>query len=860
MRRLRFLIPALVLLLVAGWAAHQHLFGDLPDVDTLGPPRVRPTTRIYDRKGELLYEIIDPEAGKQLDLPLDPRGSRYGIAQVPDFCVEAVLATEDRRFFQHPGVDPLAILRAAYQNLRAQRVVSGASTLTMQVARNLLLPPEERYQRTLVRKLREAYLALAIERRYTKSRILQLYLNQSYFGHLAFGLEAAAQTFFAKPAAQLSPGECALLIGLIQHPMGYDPFVAPDAARQRQRTVLALMARAGFITAQEAERIGQEPLRFASGTFPIQAPHFVVDVQEELVRRFGVDRLRNGGLDVVTTLDLDLQRLAERALRHRLAQLTCRTDETASLLRCPPNAVPGRRVDNAAAVVLDVATGDVLALVGSPDYFDARIQGSLNAARALRQPGSAMKPFTYAVAMDPGWSRRRGLPPLTPASILPDVPTAFPDPGPGNQDPDRVYVPVNYDRRYHGPVSVREALANSYNIPAVAVLHRVGVPALQQLAAQAGITSLDGNYGLALTLGGGEVNLLELTAAYGIFPRQGRPLPPRRLLRVTDRTTGQILLDQTEPPEPAPPVIAPATAYLITHILSDPVARIPAFGEGSPLDLPFPAAVKTGTTTDWRDNWTIGYSTRRLVGVWVGNADNSPMEEISGVDGAAPIWRDLMLLAHPEPPPPFPRPQEVVTRTVCAASGLLPTPHCPHTREEIFIRGTEPTRPDDRFRPIAIDRATGRRATVTTPPERVEERVYWMPGPQYTAWLRANGFPEPPPPTLGISSPHADTTPADPATEALALVTPLPGAVYLLDPGLPAEVQRILVEGHTQDGRPWAWLRLRVDGAVWAEVRNTDRLRTWWPLAPGTHTFQLEGRSSENGPLQVGSAIRIVVE
>ncbi len=860
MRRLRFLIPLLALLLAIGWTAHQRLFGDLPDVDALEARRARPTTRIYDRKGHLLYEVIDPQAGKQLDLPLDPEGSRYGVARVPDFCVEAVLATEDRRFFQHPGVDPLAILRAAYQNLRAQRVVSGASTLTMQVARNLLLDPEERYQRTLVRKLREAYLALAIEQRYTKEQILQIYLNQSYFGHLAFGLEAAAQTFFAKPAEQLSPGECALLIGLIQYPTGYDPFVAPDAARQRQRTVLALMARAGFITAQEAERIGQEPLRFASGTFPIRAPHFVVDVQEELVSRLGVDRLRDGGLDVVTTLDLDLQRQAERALRHRLAQLTCRADETAHLLRCPPEAVPGRRVDNAAAVVLDVATGDVLALVGSPDYFDARIQGSVNAARALRQPGSAMKPFTYALALDPGWSRRRGLPPLTPASILPDVPTAFPDPGPGDQEADRVYVPVNYDRRYHGPVSVREALANSYNIPAVAVLHRVGVRALQQLAAQAGITSLDGDYGLALTLGGGEVSLLELTAAYGIFPRQGRPLPPRRILRITDRITGEVLVDHTEPPEPGPPVIAPATAYLITHILADPVARIPAFGEGSPLDLPFPAAVKTGTTTDWRDNWTIGYSTRRLVGVWVGNADNTPMEGISGVDGAAPIWRDLMLLAHPEPPPPFPRPRDVVTRTVCAASGLLPTLYCPHTREEIFIRGTEPTRPDDQFQPIAIDRATGYRATETTPPEQVEERVYWMPGPQYTAWLRANGIPEPPPPRPQAPSSHTDAPSADPGTGALVLAAPLPGSVYLRDPSLPMEVQRILVEGYTQDGRPWARLRLRVDGTIWAEVRNADRLRAWWPLVPGAHTFQIEGQPSEDGPLQVGSVIRIVVE
>ncbi|MEZ4639349.1 MAG: transglycosylase domain-containing protein [Caldilineaceae bacterium] len=767
MKRLHFLrnwkrilawTSLIVGLVGVGIFIYTTMLADLPPISELEQRVVRPTTRILDRNGRLLYEILDPNAGKQYNLALAAQ-SRYGIAGAPDFCVEATIATEDSRFFLHPGVDPVAIARAFWQNFRAGGdIVSGGSTLTQQVARGLLMEPAERYDQSYARKIREAWLALQIEWHYSKTEILQFYLNQTYYGNFAFGLQAASEIFFAKPAAQLSQGECALLAGLIQYPFGYNPYTDPDAAKLRQRTVLRLMRDAGYINEAEVETIYADPLRYRSRLFDIEAPHFVVYVQDQLLAQLGQERLRDGGLEVRTTLDLNLQRQAEDIVDRRLEQLNCRIDDVPGQPARPAAAcrqdTRERRVRNAAAVVLDADTGDVLTMVGSPDYFDAEIQGSVNAALSQRQPGSAIKPFTYAAALDPNWSIAAGLSaPMTPATILPDLPTAFP--GGRGQDLQSVtnedrfaqgaYTPKNYDLRYHGPVTVREALANSYNIPAVYTLQQVGVPTMQRLATQAGISSFTGEYGLALTLGGGEVSLLDLTKAYAVFPRQGERLETRAILEIRDVDGVSLWQAPTRAEDVQSPVISPEAAYLITDILSDPVARIPAFGEGSVLTLPFPAAAKTGTTTDWRDNWTMGYSSERVVGVWVGNADNQPMQGISGIDGAGPIWRDLMLTAHPDDPPAFRRPARLVATTICAASGLLPTPECPRTRQEIFIAGTQPTRPDDQFQRIAVDSATGLRATDATPTERIVERVYRVLGPEYADWMAAQGLPQPPP-------------------------------------------------------------------------------------------------------------------
>ncbi len=740
----RFLWLLVALALVGAVAAclmYFWLLADLPPVTQAAQRVIRPTSQIVDRSGRRLYEILDVDAGKQVNLSLD---------ELPQACIQATLATEDSRFYYHPGVDLVAIVRALWQNYRAGGgVVSGGSTLTQQVARNLLLPPEERFEQSVQRKIREAWLAWRLEQHYTKDELLALYLNQMYYGNFAFGVEAAAQIFFAKPAQQLSRAECALLAGLVQYPTGYNPLQSPETAKARQLTVLRLMREAGFIDATESELIASEPLRYRSALFNITAPHFVMMIQDQVVQRIGSARLRQGGLRIVTTLDVDLQRRAEAAVSYRLDVLNCRTPGA-----CGPSTDPTRRIDNAAAVVIDAATGDILTLVGSPDYFNPAIHGNVNAAVALRQPGSAIKPLTYAAAIDPLWMEPRGQSPLTAASILPDLPVTFyiRDESGGNVP----YQPLNYDRRFHGPVNLRTALANSYNIPAVRVLDHIGVETMQQLAGAAGITTFTGEYGLALTLGGGEVRLLDLATAYGIF-QDGRRLDVRGLVDIQERdehgnwhsligrdAVQPGALPATRPSAYGARVISPQAAFLMTDLLSDSMARLPAFGADSVLELPFSAAVKTGTTTDWRDNWTVGYSTERIVGVWVGNADNTPMLDVSGIDGAGPIWRDLMLAAHPQPPSPFPRPDGIEELNICTPSGLLPTRHCRRVHAEKFIAGTAPVRPDDQFVPITVDQATASLADDTTPKDRLQTRVYWMLPPEYHDWMVSQGIPMPP--------------------------------------------------------------------------------------------------------------------
>ncbi len=836
----------LIAILAAGRAVYALMFADLPPVSAAAQHGIVPTSQILDRNGQLLYEIIDPNAGKQIDLDLDT---------LPAACVQATLATEDSRFFLHPGFDPIAIARAAWQNLAADGAIrSGGSTLTQQLVRILLLDPSERYEQSLRRKIREAYLAWRLEQVYSKDELLALYLNQSYYGNFAFGLEAAAQTFFAKPAAQLSRGECALLAGLVQYPSGYNPLINPDTAKERQLTVLRLMRESGYLSAEEVAQVAAEPLRFRSSLFQINAPHFVMYVQDLLVRDLGPDALRRGGLRVYTSLDLDLQRRAEERMNYRMDLLNCRVPGL-----CTAATDPNRRVDNAAAVVLD-KQGAILAMIGSPDYFDADIQGNVNASLTLRQPGSAIKPLTYAAALDPQWASNAGVEPLTPASILADVPATFyVRDEQGGQVP---YQPVNYDRRAHGPVSVRTALANSYNVPAVKVLDRIGVESLRSIAMQAGISSLTSDYGLALTLGGGEVSLLELTRAFSIFI-DGHRLDGTRSsqaildvqLRGSDGDWHSVppYDDRPHRPASAKPIIAPATAYLVSDILSDDLARIPAFGEGSVLKLPFPAAVKTGTTTDWRDNWTIGYSTQRLVGVWVGNADNSPMLDVSGIDGAGPIWHDLMLEAHDKTlggnPPPFTQPDDVVKLKISAPSNLLPSPACPATRYELFIRGTEPVQTDDQFRSIDVDLRSGLRATDATPPERRASRVYWNLAPEYRDWMIGQGIPIAPPAPVTETATRLPVAQSDAPLGGLQLDAPTSHTAYQIHPGMPASSQRIQVGGHTPDGGTWAVLRLVKDGVVLAEAVDAERLSAWWTLETGNHQFWIEGVQLDDSPI-----------
>jgi len=548
----RFLLPTLsIVLLAAGCALCAHLLPPLPD--PLAQRASSPTTQIYDRHGQLLYEVIDPHAGKHTPLPL---------ADIPLILQQATIATEDASFYTNPGVDLRAILRAVWINLRGGEVLSGGSTITQQLARNLLLSPQERYQRTLARKLRESILAWYLARRYSKDEILELYLNETYYGNFAYGVEAAAQAYFGKSTAELDLAEAALIAGLPQAPSAYNPLVDPQAARARQAVVLNLMVKAGYITPQEAALAKAEPLHFAASPFPIRAPHFVMYVRELLEQEFGLGMLPRG-LRVYTTLDLDWQEMAQAVVRRHLADLANRREG------------PDPHLSDAALVALDPHTGEVLVMLGSPDYFDPAIDGAVNVALMPRQPGSAIKPLTYAAAFDPTRPQ-----PYTPATLIADVRTAF------LTKEGQPYVPVNYDFTYHGPVLARRALACSYNLPAVKVLQQVGVDQMAGLARRLGITTFTDmeRFGLALTLGGGEVRLLELTAAYAAFANEGRRVTPVAITRVED-AQGRVL--RRWRPELGEQVLDPRVAYLITDILSDDWARMPAFGEGSVLQQQF---------------------------------------------------------------------------------------------------------------------------------------------------------------------------------------------------------------------------------------------------------------------------------
>ncbi|MGC8874846.1 MAG: penicillin-binding protein 1C [Chloroflexia bacterium] len=787
---------------LAAWILHG-----LPEVEGLSDRAAPPSNAVYDRNGRLLYEMPAGEGGRHTPVRL---------AEIPEWLRLATIAAEDASFYRNPGVDLRGLARALWINLRGGEVLSGGSTITQQLARNLLLDPGERSRRSLARKLRETVLAWKLSRRYTKDEILELYLNETYYGSMAYGVEAAAQTYFGKHVRDLDLAECALLAGLPQAPTAYNPLENPEAARKRQAVVLNLMVRQGYITPEEARLASEENLAFASAPFPIRAPHFVMYVRSLLEREVGRERLEEGGLRIYTTLDLDLNEAVRDIVRNRLALLArC----NGRMWDCPPG---GHNVRNGAVVALDPQTGEILAMVGSPDYFSARIDGAVNGTTALRQPGSSIKPITYAAALASGrW---------TAASVVWDVRTAF------VTREGEPYVPQNYDLRYHGPVRLREALASSYNVVAVKLLDAIGVERMTDLARDLGITTLDNPHlGLAVTLGGGEVRLLELTAAYAAFANGGRAVHPLAVLRVED-ARGRVIW--SAPSGVGRQVLDERVAYLITDILSDDSARIPTFGEESVLKLSRPAAVKTGTTTDYRGNWTIGYTPELVVGVWVGNADNEPMWEVSGISGAAPIWHDVMELAlKGKPPRAFERPAGLVEAEVCALSGKRPTDVCPHRVTELFLPGTEPEEACDMHVRVAIDRATGQPATSDTPPERVIEAVYTLFPREAEEWARQQGFPIFPtkfPRGIGSGQTFEGASPP------LTMTAPDAGAVFRLDPGLPLEAQRLRVAARPDAAAQWIEVTLYADGKPLAQFTHPP-YTTFWVLSEGTHRFWAEG-------------------
>lgn len=846
-RRGKFLLPVVFgALPIAAAAVLASLLVGLPSTGDLAGHSSASSSKIYDRNGRLLYEMPPPDTGRHSPVPLE---------EVPLAVRQAVIATEDAGFYDNPGVEPWAIVRALWINLRGGEVLSGGSTITQQLARGLLMSAEERAERTLTRKLRESILAWRLARRYSKDEILELYLNETYFGNMAYGVEAAAQAYFDKHVADLDLAESAMLAGLPQAPALYNPLEHLEAAQRRQSVVLDLMVKSGAITAGQAQQARQEKLYYASAAFPIRAPHFVMYVRAQLEQELGLERLEQGGLRVYTTLDLDLNETARDIVRYRLERLA----ECNGRADCPPG---GNNARNAALVALDPATGEILAMLGSPDYFSARIDGAVNGATALRQPGSSIKPVTYAAAFETGR--------LTAATMMLDLRTSF-----VTREGDS-YVPLNYDLLFRGPVRLREALASSYNLLAVKVLDTIGVETMTDLAGRLGITTLrdSSRFGLAVTLGGGEVSLLELASAYAALDNQGRVHEPVAVLRVED-DEGEVLLSALRRGE-GTQALDPRVAYLITDILSDNAARTPTFGEESVLKLSRPAAVKTGTTTDFRDNWTVGYTPDLAVGVWVGNADNEPMHETSGVSGAAPIWRDFTEAAlKGRPERLFERPAGLVEAEVCSLSGMLAGPDCPHRVAELFLEGTKPTETCTMHQRVALDRATGLPATANTPLDRIVERVFTLLPPEARAWGEEQGI-------AGVddgrwamddgrwtadgereacSAVGAACEPRDPggqgASQALTMSSPDSGAVYRLDPGLPLSAQQIQVSAWASASARFSEVWLLVDGRPLARL-VTAPYATLWQLEPGLHTFSAEGVTT-GGDLVTSNQVRVEV-
>jgi len=643
---------------------------DLPQPDKV-VRREGFATKIYDRNGELLYDVF---AGQ--------RRTPVALEEIPLHLRNATIAIEDKNFYKHRGFDPKGILRAIY-NIVVHRKLQGGSTLTQQLVKNVLLSS----QRTLPRKIKEFLLAVQIEAKYSKDQILQMYLNESPYGGTAWGVESAAEVYFGKKVSDLNLVESAILAGLPQRPSYYSPFGnEPKAYIGRTQQVLRRMREDGYITSQQEEEAKKQlsEVKFASPGVTLKAPHFVMYVKKQLEDKYGQRIVEQGGLRVTTTLDLKLQEKAQKIVAEEIAKVAEKY-----------------HITNGAAVVINPNTGEILAMVGSKNYDDPNYDGKVNVTLSLRQPGSAIKPVTYVTAFKKGY---------TASTLLMDTPTVFKIPG----QPD--YKPVNYDGKFHGPMQVRYALGNSINVPAVKMLAKIGLKEMLQTAYDMGITTLQPSVenlrrlGLSVTLGGGEVRLLELATAYSAFANGGLKVEPISILRVTDKE-GKVL--EEFKPVGGKRVLQPEEAFLISHILSDNSARLITFGERSALVVPGrTVAVKTGTTDDKRDNWTVGWTPQIVVGVWVGNNDNSPMKQlVSGVAGAAPIWRQIIQAGLADKPAvDFPVPEGIVTAEVDMVSGYRAHDGFP-SRVEYFIKGTEPTTDDPIHTKLKLCRGQNKLAT-----------------------------------------------------------------------------------------------------------------------------------------------------
>lgn len=625
---------------------------DLPEPGRLVTSKYKDATKIYDRKGVLLYSVYQ-----------DENRTYVKLSDIPKPLKEATISIEDRDFYKNQGFSPIAYLRVAKNFLTGQGL-AGGSTISQQLVKNVLLTSE----RSLPRKIKELILSIQVNQKYSKDQILEMYLNNIPYGGTSIGVEAASEMYFGKKVNKLDLAESVFLAGLPQSPSLYSPFTGNKYYLGRSKAVLAQMMENKYITKTESDKVYKqvEGFQFSQKYSSIKAPHFVMYVKEKLEEQFGSQMVLNGGLQVMTTLDYDIEKKAEEIVKDEIDKLK------------------DYKVNNGASMVADPRTGEILAMVGSKDYFDTDIDGNFNVATSNnRNPGSSMKPIIYAAAFEKGY---------TPATMLMDVKTEFP-----SNDPSEPYVPVNYDGKFRGPVQLRFALGNSLNVPAVKVMALVGVDAGMKKAFDMGIQNWEpteenkAQVGLSLVLGGRGASLMDEITAYSVFANKGVRQDPVSILKVTD-SQGKVLYEYKK--KDGKQVLSQEIAFLISHILLDNNARSMEFGAQSWLDVPGKTvSVKTGTTDEKRDNWTIGYTPSVVAGVWVGNSDNSPMNPAiaSGITGASPIWNKIMsyVLKGKSDEQPV-KPDDVIAMQIDSFAGGLP--HGGQgTRSEYFIKGTEPT-------------------------------------------------------------------------------------------------------------------------------------------------------------------------
>jgi len=640
-----FVVGLLIFIIISAIFATGYLtFANLPKPDTLITRSQPLTTKIFDRNGQLLYKIYRSQ-----------NRTLVTLENIPLTLQQAVIAVEDAEFYTHPGFSVRGIFRA-FNKIMASNKIQGGSTITQQLVKNTLLNPEK----TLKRKIQEIILSILVEKKFTKNQILQMYLNEVNFGGANYGVEEAAQTYFGKSVQDLDLAQSALLAGLPASPTTYSPYGArPELAKERQEFVLERMMQEGYISQEQAQSAKEESLKIIPQQKMIKAPHFVMYVKEQLVQAYGENMVEEGGLEVTTSLDLSTQEEAEKVVKTEVSKIQY------------------LHVQNGAALITKPATGEILAMVGSKDYFDINNQGNYNVTTALRQPGSSIKPVNYSVALSMGF---------TASSIIPDTPITYYVPG---QPP---YSPKNYDGRFRGNVSLRTALGSSLNVPAVKVLSAIGVSRMIDQGKKLGITTWDdtSRFGLSLTLGGGEVKMVDMAVAYGTLATLGNKVQLNPILEIKD-SKGKIL--QSLKATTYEKVLAPEIAFILNDILSDNSARTPIFGSHSLLVIPGKTvAAKTGTTNNLKDNWAIGYTPSYVALAWVGNNDSSPMSQVtSGVSGATPIWHNLMVyLLKNQKDEKWPVPNGLVRREICTTTGVNPCADCPSKMFEWFIAKTQP--------------------------------------------------------------------------------------------------------------------------------------------------------------------------